>query len=234
MKKLMLSLLLFFFYLTLHAQQIPSIEVEGLSEISIMPDEAILFIQLSEKALKLSDATNALNNKTKGLEDAIKKSGAKSYNFIVDNYNVYVNKIYTKGTSRDSGYVASQNVRVRVTDMEKELVKITDAVHQSGNLGFSLSMQVSDKLKKESQKKLLEMAIKDAQEKAETIAKTLNIKKIKVLKVQYTPQGNVFFPIMREAKMAMADMSQMREEPVFRPEEQKLTDKVIIIFSFEN
>jgi uncharacterized protein YggE len=189
---------------------------------------------LSEKALKVSDATNRLNKKTKALEDAIKKSGAKNYEFYVDNYNVYVNRIYTKGTAKDSGYVASQNVRVRITDLEKELVKITEAVHQSGNMGFSVSMQVSDKLKKESQTKLLEMAIKDAEQKAETIAKALKIEKIKVHKVQYTPQGNVYFPIMREAKMAMADMNEIREAPVFRPEEQKLTDKVIVIFSFVN
>ncbi|PSL06374.1 SIMPL domain-containing protein [Cecembia rubra] len=234
MKKLILILPVYLLYLSVFSQQIPTIEVEGLSEISIMPDEAILFIHLTEKALKVSDATNALNKKTKGLEDAIKKSGAKGYDFFVDNYNVYVNRIYTKGTSRDSGYVASQNVRIRVTDIQKELVKITEAVHQSGNLGFNLSMQVSDKLKKESQKKLLEMAIEDAKQKSETIAKTLGVEKVKVFKVQYTPQGNVFYPIMREAKMAMSDMGQVREDPVFRPEEQKLTDKVILIFSFEN
>jgi len=234
MKRLIFTLPVFFLYFAVFAQQIPSIEVEGVSEISILPDEAILFIQLSEKALKVSDATNALNKKTKALEDAIKKSGARNYEFYVDNYNVYVNRIYTKGSAKDSGYVASQNVRVKVTDIEKELVKITEAVHQSGNMGFSLSMQVSDKLKKESNKKLLEMAIKDAQHKAEIIAKALNIEKFKVHKVQYTPQGNVFYPVLREAKMAMADMNQMREEPLFRPEEQKLTDKVLIIFSFEN
>lgn len=234
MKKLIFTLPVFFLYFSVLAQQIPSIEVEGVSEISILPDEAILFIQLSEKALKVSDATNRLNKKTKALEDAIKKSGAKNYEFYVDNYNVYVNRIYTKGTAKDSGYVASQNVRVRITDLEKELVKITEAVHQSGNMGFSVSMQVSDKLKKESQTKLLEMAIKDAEQKAETIAKALKIEKIKVHKVQYTPQGNVYFPIMREAKMAMADMNEIREAPVFRPEEQKLTDKVIVIFSFVN
>jgi uncharacterized protein YggE len=234
MKKSILILPLLFLSLAMMAQQIPLIEVEGKSEIRIMPDEAHIQLSLVEKAMKVSDATNALNKKTKSIEDALKKTGIKNYDFFVDNYYVYVNRIYTKGTSKDSGYVASQNVRVVVKNPENDLVKITETLHQTADMGFNVQLTVSDKLRKESEKQLLELAIQDAKYKAEIIAKSLGIDKIKVHRVNYNAQTDNFYPIMREAKMMMASSAMdVSEEPIFRPEERKLNDKVIVIFTFE-
>jgi uncharacterized protein len=234
MKKSILILPLLFISLAIMAQQIPLIEVEGKSEISIMPDEAHIQLSLVEKSMKVSDATNALNKKTKSIEDALKKTGIKDYDFFVDNYYVYVNRIYTKGTSKDSGYVASQNVRVVVKNTDKDLVKITETLHQTTDMGFNVQLTVSDKLRKASEKQLLELAIDDAKYKAGIIAKSLGIDKIKVHRVNYNAQTDNFYPVMREAKMMMASSAMdVSEEPIFRPEERKLNDKVIVIFTFE-
>jgi uncharacterized protein len=233
MIKSILILPLLFISLAIMAQQIPLIEVEGKSEISIMPDEAHIQLSLVEKAMKVSDATNALNKKTKSIEDALKKTGVKDYDFFVDNYYVYVNRIYTKGTSKDSGYVASQNVRVVIKNTDKDLVKITETLHQTADMGFNVQLTVSDKLRKASEKQLLELAIEDAKYKAGIIAKSLGIEKIKVHRVNYNAQTDNFYPVMREAKMLMTSSSMdVSEEPIFRPEERKLNDKVIVIFTF--
>jgi uncharacterized protein len=234
MKKIILFSPILFLSLSMMAQQIPLIEVEGKSEISIMPDEANIQISLVEKAMNVSDATNALNKKTKSIEEALKKTGIEDYDFFVDNYYVYVNRIYTKGTSKDSGYVASQNVRVVVRNIEKDLVKITETLHQTTDMGFNIQLIVSDKLKKASEKQLLELAIEDAKLKADIIAKSLGIEKIKVHRVNYNAQTENFYPVMREAKMMMATTAMdVSEEPIFRPEERKLQDKVIVVFTFE-
>ena len=234
MKKIIFFLPILFLSLSMMAQQIPLIEVEGKSEISIMPDEANIQLSLVEKAMKASDATNALNKKTKSIEEALKKTGIKDYDFFVDNYYVYVNRIYAKGTSKDSGYVASQNVRVVVRDIEKDLVKITETLHQTADMGFNVQLTVSDKLKKASEKQLLELAIEDAKFKADIIAKSLGIEKIKIHRVNYNAQTENFYPVMREAKMMMASTAMdVSEEPIFRPEQRKFHDKVIVIFTFE-
>jgi uncharacterized protein YggE len=101
-------------------------------------------------------------------------------------------------------------------------------------MGFNVQLTVSDKLRKASEKQLLELAIQDAKYKAEIIAKSLGIDKIKVHRVNYNAQTDNFYPIMREAKMMMASSAMdVSEEPIFRPEERKLNDKVIVIFTFE-
>lgn len=219
--------------MTMMAQQIPLIEVEGNSEVSLMPDEALILISLSEKAMTVADATNGLNKKTKAIEDALKKSGVKTYRLFVDNYYVNVNRIFTRGSSRDSGYVASQSLRVRVSDLEKDLIKVTETIQQTGNPGFNLSLQVSDELKKAVEEELLEKAIADAMRKAKVIAKSIGVKDIHVHKVNYTSPSQGFYPVMREARVAMAADTTPRDEPTFRPEERKISDKVLVSFTFD-
>lgn len=234
MKKIIFLLPMILLTLGVMAQQ-QLIEVEGKSEIRILPDEALIHISLSEKAMKVSDATNSLNKKTKNLEDALKKTGLKSYEFFVDNYFVGVNRIYSRNTSKDSGYVASQTVRIKVSNTGEDLVRITETIHQSGNLGFNISFSVSDKLRKESEKELIELAVADAKRKAEIIAASLGISEVKVHRVAYGNTQKDFFPVARDAKMMMAmEVSDDRSEAVFRPEERKLNDSVTIAFSFEN
>lgn len=211
------------------------IEVEGKSEIRIMPDEALILLSLNEKAMKVADATNALNKKTKSIEDALKKSGVKDYEFFVDNYYVGVNRVYGRNSSKDSGYVASQTLRVRVKSIEKDLVKITETLHQSADMGFNVQFSVSDRLRKESEKELIELAVADARSKAEIIANSLGIADIKVHRVSYGNTQKDFFPMARESKMMMAmDVAEERTEATFRPEERKLNDSVTVSFSFEN
>lgn len=232
MKKIFSIILFVTVFFEAKAQQLPIIEVEGLSEVSVLPDEAMIYLALTEKAMNVADATNGLNKKTKSIEDALKKSGVKTYQFFAENYFVQVNRIFSRGTSRDSGFVASQNIRVRVSDIEKDLIKVTETIHQTGNPGFSLSLQVSDNLKKQTEEQLLELAIEDAIKKAHVIARSIGVEDIKVHKVVYTSSSNTFYPIMKEARVSMASDMAPREEPVIRPEERKLTDKVVVTFAF--
>lgn len=234
MKKILFVLPMMFLTLGLMAQN-QMIEVEGKSEIRVLPDEALIQVSLTEKAMKVSEATNALNKKTKAIEDALKKTGLKNYDLYVDNYYVGVNRIYARNTSKDSGYVASQTVRVKVADTGADLVRITETLHQSGNMGFNIQFSVSDKLQKATEKELIELAVEDAKKKAEIIAGSLGISGIKVHRVSYGNSQKDFFPMARESKMMMAmDVSDDRSEAIFRPEERKINDSLTVSFSFEN
>lgn len=234
MKKLLFALPFLFLAMAAFAQEnnIPLIEVEGTSELGIMPDEALIYLTLSEKAMKVTDATNALNKKTKSIEDALKKTRVSGYSFTVDNYYVNINRVYTNNSSKDSGYVASQTIKVKVRIADQNLIKITEALHQTTDMTYNMQFNVSDDLRKSSSSKLLELAIADAKTKAEVIAKSLGLSKLLVHRVSYS-SGNVIMPVMRNAKTMIAmDMSESYQEPTFSPEEQKLTDRVMVSFTF--
>ncbi|MFD2033917.1 SIMPL domain-containing protein [Belliella marina] len=234
MKKLlfMLPVMMLPFLGFTQQQQIPTIEVDGASEIEVMPDEAMIQINLRELGMKVSDVTNALNKKTKAIQDAIKKTGVSDYDFVVDNYYVNINRIYTKGTSKDSGYVASQNVKVRVKNIDKDLVKVLESISSKDiDLSYSMNFGISEAKKKVHQEKLLELALEDARRKADVIAKTLGIQKIQVHKVNYS-SGVSFQPYEPRMEAMMMKSADARVEPTFSPEAQKLTDRVSVSFAF--
>lgn len=232
MKKILFILPIFLFALTAMAQELPVIEVEGKSEISVMPDEVQINVSLIEKSMNVKDVTNALNKKTKSIKEALEKTGIKEYEFTIDNYYVNVNRIYTKGTSRDSGYVATQNVKILVKNIDADMVKMVETLHQTANMGFNLSFNISEEQKKAHDKQLLELAIADAKSKAETIAGALGIDKINVHKVNYTSGQNNFQPIMMRSESMMMKSADAYQAPIFSPEAQKLTDRILVSFSF--
>ncbi len=236
MKKILFAFPFLFFSITgfTQTQFIQLIEVEGTSEISVLPDEAILNVNLSEKAMSVPEVTNSLNKKTKSIQDALKKSGVVDYEFNVDNYYVNINRIYSRGSARDSGYVASQNVKVTVKNPDTDLVKIVETLHTTANMGFNIQFTISEPQKKSYDQKLLELALDDAKQKAEIIAKQLNIGEISVYRVNYGAQSNNYQPIMMRQEAMMVKASDDREEPVFNPEEQKLNDRVMVSYTFKD
>ncbi|MCH7412524.1 SIMPL domain-containing protein [Belliella sp. R4-6] len=236
MKKLffMLPVLMLPFLSFAQQNQIPTIEVDGASEIEVMPDEATIQINLRELGMKVSDVTNALNKKTKAIQDAIKKTGVADYDFVVDNYYVNINRIYTKGSSKDSGYVASQNVKVRVKNIDKDLVKVLESISSKGfDLSYNMNFGISEAQRKVHQEKLLELALEDARRKADVIAKTLGIKNIRIFKVNYS-SGVSFQPYEPRMETMMMKSADARVEPTFTPEAQKLSDRVSVSFAFLN
>ncbi len=226
-------LLIILMILSLHqvslAQPPTSISVNGISELRVMPDEAFLKVNLSAKAMTTKEATQTLNEKSKSVEEALKKTGSKAYTFKADNYFVNINRTYTRGSARDSGYVASQALEITVTDTADELVKIVEALHQSTDMGFQLNFRLSREKNKSHQDELLKLALEDARRKAEVIAETMGLGQIRVQKVEYGQEGATR-PMLYRAEAMMAMDAEKRTAPTFVPEEQTLSDQVKVVF----
>lgn len=233
MKKLLVIAFALFLAVGAVAQEIPLIEVMGKSEISIEPDEALIYVNLTRKGRTSPEATNELNKQMRNLEQSLTKTGLKTYELFVDNYHVNLDRIYKDGSYKDIGFIASQSARVRVSDTQKDLAKIIEALHTSVESGFNLQFQVSEKTLKESQEKLLEMALLDAKAKADIIAKTMGLKDVSVHRIQYLPQDRGYIPVMRSMAPAM-DKTVSYEEPVLQAEAKKVSDTVIVSFTFSN
>lgn len=234
MKKLLVIAFTLFLAVGAAAQENPLIEVMGKSEISIEPDEALIYVNLTQKGRTSPEATNELNKRMRNLEQSLKKTGLNTYELFIDNYHVNLDRIYKDGSYQDIGFIASQSARVRVSDTQKDLAKIIEALHTSVESGFNLQFQVSEETLKASQEKLLEMALLDAKAKADVIAKTMGLKDVSVYRVQYLPQDRGYVPVMRSMKAMAMDEAISYEEPVLQAEAKKVTDAVIVSFTFSN
>ncbi|AKP51887.1 SIMPL domain-containing protein [Cyclobacterium amurskyense] len=215
-------------------QETSKIIVDGKSEIKVLPDEALIRVSLTSKAMKTADATEDLNKKAAAVTKALKQSGVKNYELKADNYFVNVNRVYTKGTSKDSGYVANQTLRVLVKDNTGEdLAKIMEALHTNVDMGFQFEFQLSDKKKKEYQEELLMLAIRDAKSKAELIVNSLELGDIAVHQVIYGEATNSYQPKMYRSESMRVSADIQRTPPTIELDEQILSDQVKVIFTFD-
>lgn len=234
MKKTVLLIFAFVAFLDLtHAQTLKTIEVEGNSELMIIPDQALIQITVQKKALNVPDATQALNTATKKITEAFKQSGLSTYDLTANNYYVNVNRIYQKGTSKDSGYVASQSLQVKIRDIENELAKAVELVNKSGDQSINVSFEISKEMEKSYKDQLLEAALKDAVSKSNKIAEVMGLKAVSVQKVQYLSERELSRTYQMKASAMMYDTEESRVEPTFMPEEQKISDRILVTFVFD-
>lgn len=205
---------------------IPLILVEGMSERKITPDEAIFSIRLEEKSMRVNDAVNTLNLKTTSLSDALRKAKIQNYTLIADNYAVDIHRVYRNGYSKDSGYTASQNLRIVTASKNEDLQKIVESIQNSGDMSFNLVFQISQKTKKSIEDELLVEALRDAKSKAELIAQTLGIKDIRVHKVNLnTEQPNFQNTMMLRSEVQESDM-------LISPDQKTLQKKISVNFTY--
>ncbi|WP_296701664.1 SIMPL domain-containing protein [Algoriphagus sp.] len=205
---------------------IPLIEVEGFAERKIAPDEAVFSISLEEKSMKVTDATEVLNTKTKNLAKALEKAKIKDYMLVADNFSVNINRIYRSGYARDSGYVASQNLQIRTSSKNEDLQKIVEAIQDSGDMSFNLNFQISEATEKSLENGLLTEALKNAESQARLIAETLGIKTIRVHRVSLNASQPVY-------KMEMMNARADAVSPaLISPDNQSLQKRVIVKYTY--
>ncbi len=222
------------FFHVAKAQTLRTIEVEGNSEMMIIPDEALIHITVQKKAMSVSGATKALNAASKKIADEFKESDLTSYELTANNYFVNVNRVFHKGTSKDSGYVASQNLKIKIQDIEKELAKAVEMINVTGDQSLNVSFEVSREMEKNYKDQMLEAALQDAQTKAKRISEIMSLKNTTVQKIKYLSEQG-FTPTYQMKTSAMRfDSAESREEPIFMPEEQKISDRILVTFIFDN
>ncbi|WP_375583882.1 SIMPL domain-containing protein [Cyclobacterium xiamenense] len=213
------------------SQELPQISVVGQSEIQVMPDQAMLTVTLRAKAMETVTATAELNKKAKEVTMALENSGLSGYELTAENYYVNVHRVYVKGSSRDSGYVASQTLKVLVRDTGDKLLSIVQTLHGATDLGFQLSYQLSAEKKKRYAEELVRLAIADARRKAEAIAGALDIEDIFVHRVTYQG-GESFEPVLYRAKGMRMESDEAAVPPTLQPGEQTLSERVQIVYTF--
>lgn len=231
-KTLLLIFTSVLFFNIAFSQNLHTIEVEGNSEMLIVPDEGVINITVQKKAMTVAEATKVLNADSKTLIDAFKKSSL-NYELTANAYYVNVNRVYYKSTSKDSGYVASQNIKVIIKDIEKELPRAVELVNTNGDHSMNVNFIISKEMEKTYKDSLLELALTDARQKAKKIADVMGLNNIATHHVQYVSSQPMPRLYQMKAGAMMDNSAESREAPSFIPEEQSVSDKVLVTFIFE-
>ncbi|HLN19168.1 MAG TPA: SIMPL domain-containing protein [Patescibacteria group bacterium] len=168
------------------------VSVTGQGKVFYQPDEANVNLGIQvDKAVTAQDALDQLNVKMTAVVSAVKGAGIPEEDIKTQNYNLYPNHDYSQGRDFVSGYNASQNlvVKVRNVDKNKDLTsRVVSAANGAGvnNIG-NISFTVSDM--NAIRQKARVAAINDAKSKADELFKAAGVKPKKIVSWYENGQG---------------------------------------------
>lgn len=167
-------------------RQMPTLDVQGVGEVLAKPDIATFSFSVEAEAVTQEEAQSISAEKINAITAFLKESGIDEKDIKTSNYSVYpkyeqeekleVSSIgfYPPSKMVQTGYTASQQVTVKVRDIENTGTLLSGVGEKGATNISSLSLTVDDieKVKDEA----LSLAIEDAQEKAEALAEQLGVR----------------------------------------------------------
>ena len=153
-----------------------TINSSGNYEITVDPDEAEVWAGVSVVDVSADLAQNEVNKVMGDMINALKKAGISESDMSTEQLSIYEERRWEGGKSTVVGWRATQILKIKTTDLTKVGtivdVAVENGANQINNINFGLSVE------KENEYKTLALAeaTKNAKEKAETIASSLDVK----------------------------------------------------------
>lgn len=157
------------------------ITVYGEGKIEYVPDTATVILGVRvEKAATAADALSQMNDKIKKITDAVTTQGIPTPDIKTESYNLSPAYDYKDGTSKISGYNASQNLDIKVRAVDKNTDLVNKVVAAAGDNGTNEVQGVNYFIDNPNdlRQKARIMAIEDARGKATALAEAAGIKKL--------------------------------------------------------
>ncbi len=228
-----------------------TISVTGTAEVSGAPDIATFSFTVKETAKDAKTAQKTINEKVSKILAGLKDLGVDEKDIKTESYTIYpkyewvkvkqAQKVAPDGTVYypgdnnkrvQVGFDVSQNVRVKLRDLEKVSNALTLFANNGvDNLnGPQFRIDKPDELKEKAR---LE-AIKKAKAKAKRLASDLGVKLGKI--VSFNDSSSGYQPVYRGVAM-MKSAAPMAEDMAFAPElpagEQDITSTVTITYKIK-
>lgn len=215
-----------------------TIQVTGHARIVVRPDIGILNIGVSEIKPTMKNSVDALAELTNGYTEKLEELGFKKEDIKTTSFSVSKNRVYRNNDYIDSGYVASQNVRLEFEYKEDILGKILDQFSESDlELNFSFSFKLSEELKQKVQQEIIADAVKDGQAKAKTIATASNQTILELKSISYGSWGgnSGMERVTREREYYASAAASGRNSKSFnfRPDDIIFKDSVTMYFKIK-
>ena len=169
-----------------------TISIDGEGKVTAKPDVALVELGVITDAATVNLAQTQNTSKMNAVIDAVKVLGVEAKDIQTENYNIQPRYDYSTSKQTLIGYEVSQNVAVKVRNLDK----VGDIIAKAGDLGANqvggMSFTIDDP--KALQEQAREKAIDDAKSKADLLAKKLGLQVVRV--VSFTESsGNVTPPM---------------------------------------
>lgn len=229
MKKVILILGILFMTMS-YAQeqkQVPMINVSGVGNVKVAPDQASISISVETKGVKAEVVKQENDKKMEAILKFIKKLNIAKEDYQTQRVSLNPNYDYQK---KKINYIATQSVQILLKDMSKydEMMEgvVNEGVNRIDNVEFKSSKMIQ--LQSDARK----LAVKEAKAKAEDLVSVLGQKVGKAILISdnsqtYNPQ------IMYSMNKAMAIDGIEDSREILAVGEIEITANVIVSFVLE-
>ena len=186
MKRILLIVVLLVFTVELFSQVNKGSEItsEGYSKTRVKPDLASLNITIVKENLVEKTAIKELNEEIEKLQKALLKIGFTEKNIKISDFKISTdNNSNNSNNKKEYSVINSLSINFSLDN------KLIEAFYQEiqnediKDLSVDFETYLSEELEKSSRQKLVQIAIADAKNNAENIAKALSVKIVNVKQV---------------------------------------------------
>lgn len=173
------------------AQVVRTITIGGNGQVTLVPDIARINVGVNSKAEEVTEAVNLNNKLALAITEALKKKGIEEKDIQTANFNVYPMQQYDHVTSEVIGvtYTVDNTLYITVRDL-KMLSEILDAAIKAGaNQINGISFDIDDRQAAQAQAR--DLALKDAEAKAQSVAGTMGVSLDEVITINVTNSSYV-------------------------------------------
>lgn len=214
---------------------------EGGSKMKVRPDIAVLSLTVEKSDTIEKNAIKNLNTEIDALVKVLYKLGFTSKTIKISDYDISSNK-YREEEDKKT-YTASNELKLEFEIDTKIIDALYSEVQEAGlsDLDISFDTRVSDSLEKKTRILLVQQAIADAKNNANNIAKSLDLKLLRVKQVSKYKEGlfnqsmeiNVvkFIPPKVVGDTQIAYNSSFDK---FQVEDVELEEKITVVYEASN
>lgn len=216
-------------YYFLKEKETRTINVSGNSQISVMPDEVVIYLLIETRNISAQNAKdqNALISE-KVLED-LAKIGISKESIETENYNIYLEYDWIGGVQKLKGYVASNYIKITLKEFDK-VGKVIDVSVDSGALVNYINFELSNEKMNEYKAMALANASQDAKRKAEAIVFGVGKKLGNVVSISAPEYNYIPYPIYRRETGEM-EVKQIATN--IQPKKIEVTASVNVIYEIK-
>jgi uncharacterized protein YggE len=168
--------------------------ISGTADLTVAPDQGIVYLDVLTEGKTAKDAQDQNRVIANKVIDAIQKTGITGDNIETSNYYLYKKTDYDPKTGKeiDAGYQLTHTLKVTTTDLEGLGATVDSAIAAGANGVNRITFGLTKNTEKQVRDQALAKATQAAKDKAESIAKDLGVKLVKITSVYesnfyYTP-----------------------------------------------
>jgi uncharacterized protein YggE len=157
--------------------------VTGSGKVSAVPDIAKVDFGIQENGPSLKSVQDSVSKKSKTLTDSLKKLGIADVDIKTTSYYLSPQYDYTNPSPRINGYQVSINYEVTVKNFDILNDVFSVATANGANIAGGVNFDLSDSLKKQKTQEARDMAVSEAKDEANGLAKSAGITLGKIINV---------------------------------------------------